>query len=59
MCCRKKEKEDRSYDRLFKKPADSKGDAKGGAGDDDVSALVAAVATVDVSAARAFEDDFM
>lgn len=55
---RKREKEERSYDRLFKKDKDGAGGggaAAGGAG----GSSAAAEATEDATAARAFEDDFM
>lgn len=58
---RRKEKEERSYDRLFKSSS-SGGAAKGGAGagDDDADAMGLGVKpTEDASAAVAFEDDFM
>lgn len=51
--CRRKEKEARSYDRLFKS-------AKAGAGDDDEHAPGLGVeATEDASAAVDFEEGFM
>lgn len=50
---RRKEKEERSYDRLFKSAAG------GGVGDEDVKPSCGVEATEDASAANAFEEDFM